>query len=199
VVDADGKPLVVYHGTRSDIAAFDPSFVGKNFPTSKVGFYFSNSSVRAGIYADGIKNAIEQWRPGSKFGEPVKSGANIMPVYLSLKKFKQNTQTNDYIRKMSGQLARMSSASSYLSPGMAVPFPGESGSSASARYCRTPLCQTCMATRDQLACPDEFRTLILTFILSQLREATFYRVAATRRPPPPVCARRSLLHPSLFA
>lgn len=84
-VDPYGKPLVVYHGTTGDFNIFDPARIGQNFPTSKVGFYFSNSPVRSGIYADSLVNAVEKWRPDSPFSQDVRNGANIMPVYLSLK------------------------------------------------------------------------------------------------------------------
>jgi ADP-Ribosyltransferase in polyvalent proteins len=32
VVDEQGNPLVVYHGTTADFDAFDPAAIGKNFP-----------------------------------------------------------------------------------------------------------------------------------------------------------------------
>jgi len=43
VVDEDGKPLVVYHGTKYDFAAFDKSRLGSftNHPTATLGFMFS--------------------------------------------------------------------------------------------------------------------------------------------------------------
>ena len=43
VVDEDGKPLVVYHGTKYDFAAFDKSLLGSftKHPTATLGFMFS--------------------------------------------------------------------------------------------------------------------------------------------------------------
>jgi hypothetical protein len=64
VVDADGKPLVVYHGTTSDFEQFDPS------ETFDGGLYFTNNAEHADEYA-AIKGGQE--------------GIRILPVYLSLK------------------------------------------------------------------------------------------------------------------
>ncbi|MFA7290879.1 MAG: LPD38 domain-containing protein [Rhodocyclaceae bacterium] len=63
VVDADGKPLVVYHGTRSDITQFDSKF-------TKVveGIFFTPETGYASQMAIGRQD-----------------GANVMPLYVSLK------------------------------------------------------------------------------------------------------------------
>lgn len=50
VVDADGKPLVVYHGTSRDIVAFNSSEKG----TLGKGIYFADSKRNAGDYGDTI-------------------------------------------------------------------------------------------------------------------------------------------------
>ena len=45
VVDGNGEPLVVYHGTNRQINIFDPTLKGKNFAEvnkGKLGFYFTN-------------------------------------------------------------------------------------------------------------------------------------------------------------
>lgn len=63
VVDAEGKPLVVYHGTTKDFDEFSV--------TSDIGFHFGN-----------IEQADAFTR--SRFG--VKGGANIKPVFLQLKR-----------------------------------------------------------------------------------------------------------------
>lgn len=44
VVDADGNPLVVYHGTMGDFEAFDPELAGYGSSLGE-GFYFSNSQA----------------------------------------------------------------------------------------------------------------------------------------------------------
>jgi len=73
VVDANGKPLVVYHGTTSGFSEFSKKGVKPNFstPQKHIGFFFTDDQS----YAD---------RYTSRWGEP-KDGANTMLVYLSLK------------------------------------------------------------------------------------------------------------------
>jgi N12 class adenine-specific DNA methylase len=70
-VDADGKPLVVYHGTRSDIQAID---VGKS--ERLAGFWMTTDPKLANIYAaEGLVN------PSS-----YRAGANVMPLYVRIEK-----------------------------------------------------------------------------------------------------------------
>ena len=59
VVDEDGEPLVVYHGTDSEFTVFDKSKLGKNFddPLSKEGFFFTSEEGLAGRYGDDIVEA----------------------------------------------------------------------------------------------------------------------------------------------
>ena len=67
VVDAEGKPLVVYHGTNADFSEFDIAKFGKTDDGwLGEGFYFSPRPRYASGYAKG-------------------DGANVMPVYLSMK------------------------------------------------------------------------------------------------------------------
>lgn len=70
VVDADGEPLVVYHGTTRDFTAFDQSTLGE-----KTGA----ADARAGFFFAGNPRAADQftWEGGEKSG-------HIMPVYLSM-------------------------------------------------------------------------------------------------------------------
>ena len=65
VVDKDGKPLVVYHGTESDFDSFDQNKV----KTTKLGsgFYFAKDPETANLYA-GF------------------SGSNVVPVYLRMER-----------------------------------------------------------------------------------------------------------------
>ena len=66
VVDADGKPLVVYHGTNRSFSAFDKNKKSKvKTDAPSFAHYFSSSPKTAGTYAKG-------------------SGKNIIPAYLSL-------------------------------------------------------------------------------------------------------------------
>lgn len=74
VVDKDGKPLVVYHGTESDFDVFDEDKIRR--PGYGFGFHFAESSGLAGAY--------------SKQGYG--ANKNVMPVYLSIK----NPFTGDY-------------------------------------------------------------------------------------------------------
>jgi hypothetical protein len=83
VVDAAGKPLVVYHGTRGDVTAFAPNKVKGRFPNSE-GFYFASRPSHASAYADSIQNAAEDFNPASRFAVPVAEGANVIPAYVSL-------------------------------------------------------------------------------------------------------------------
>lgn len=75
VVDADGRPLVVYHGTASDVDMFDAKKTGSATKAKSADgvFWFSDSAELAEDYAGFAKK---------KFG---KNGArNIMPVYLQM-------------------------------------------------------------------------------------------------------------------
>ena len=90
VVDADGKPLVVYHGTgvnvgnhgefmSGDFDTFLPDLSGKSSKTGAPSgtFFFTDDPQVASSYT-------VQWR--GDFSEKYKDNANVMPVYLSLKK-----------------------------------------------------------------------------------------------------------------
>lgn len=72
VVDEDGKPLVVYHGTRSVFDIFDKDQKGKASTGAKVGFWFTETETFAKSFAEDI------W-----YGDEKKS--IVMPVYLSMK------------------------------------------------------------------------------------------------------------------
>jgi len=71
VVDAGGKPLVLYHGTDRSLHEFSKEKIGDRFPLS-FGFHFTSRTQEAGIYAEGLD---------PKFSG-VAEGANILPVYL---------------------------------------------------------------------------------------------------------------------
>lgn len=74
VVDADGKPLVVYHGTASDFAKFDPKRIGDNFGADDRGFFFTSSPKEASDYAENDTVGVNK-----------REGANVMPAYVALK------------------------------------------------------------------------------------------------------------------
>jgi hypothetical protein len=75
VVDKQGKPLKVFHGTFENFNSFDKNKIGTNLFTDVKGFFFSDSPEEASGYAD----------PESFIGNN-RSGGNIMPTYLSIKK-----------------------------------------------------------------------------------------------------------------
>jgi hypothetical protein len=73
VVDASGKPLVVYHGTGDDISRFKDGFA-----RARKGFYFTSNPEFAGRFAEDAASGI-----GYESDERAQ-GASIVPVYLSL-------------------------------------------------------------------------------------------------------------------
>jgi hypothetical protein len=73
VLNEDGSPMVVYHGTASEFDSFDPSMAGSSIDAGKLGrgFYFSQDARWAGQYAE---NAT---RNGGS--------ANVIPAHLSMR------------------------------------------------------------------------------------------------------------------
>lgn len=71
MVASDGAPMVLYHATKSDFSAFDPSGVG---------------AFGRGIYLSGMPSRLTQyWGGFGKLGERHgPNGGNIMPVYVKL-------------------------------------------------------------------------------------------------------------------
>ena len=72
VVDENGEPLVVYHGTNADFNEFSYDKIGETFGKDKIGFFFTSAKSEAENYAD---YAVSKKNIGSK---------NIYPVYVSL-------------------------------------------------------------------------------------------------------------------
>lgn len=68
MVDEDGKPLVMYHGTRHDFTAFDRNASGRTDSIDAVGSWFASDPASA--------------EPFAGRGE----GAKMMPVYLNVQK-----------------------------------------------------------------------------------------------------------------
>lgn len=78
VVDENGGPMVVYHGTADNISEFDPYQAGKNFDGfNDKGVFFTNNPYDASLYA---KNADKVKSDNYEYGYP-----NVLPVYLSFK------------------------------------------------------------------------------------------------------------------
>ena len=87
VVDAVGKPLVVYHGTKSDFSAFDMSLAGRNFEGREPGMFFTTNVA---LFSPGYDpNGNKLWLYGGAneyaMTKEVKGdNPNVMPVYISL-------------------------------------------------------------------------------------------------------------------
>ncbi|MFK4705662.1 hypothetical protein ABIC83_002501 [Roseateles asaccharophilus] len=75
VVDSKGRPLVVYHGTDQDFAAFDKGCIGNNFRADEKGFFFTSSQLHASNYAENDTVGLNK-----------RLGAMVMPVYISLQR-----------------------------------------------------------------------------------------------------------------
>lgn len=84
VVDGNGNPLTMYHGTRADIKAFDKDRVGERFAGFSIGIHFSSNPKEASLYADSHANLAENFNPKSRFAKDVEPGANVIPVYLKV-------------------------------------------------------------------------------------------------------------------
>jgi hypothetical protein len=70
-VDAQGRPLTLYHGTMADFDAFDFTRLGEasEHPTAMLGAFFSTNPETAAHWA---------WDP--------EAGANLMPVHLAIER-----------------------------------------------------------------------------------------------------------------
>lgn len=75
VATRNGKPQVVYHGTGSDIEAFDTEQIGSSYRADKRGFFFVSDPQLANYYAQ-----------TDSIGNPRRCGGNVIPAYVSLKK-----------------------------------------------------------------------------------------------------------------
>lgn len=82
VVDAKGRPLVVYHGTEDNFDAFDAKLLGMNTEhrTADAGFFSSADPEIAQSFA-GETWDLTTWPRKIAY----KKGANVMPLYLSIK------------------------------------------------------------------------------------------------------------------
>jgi hypothetical protein len=83
VVDENGDPRVMYHGTSRDFSIFDrmKSAERRRVSMDTVGSWFSSEPSKAEQYAGG-------------------EGKNIMPVYLSIKNPKLYRSFNEFLRDM---------------------------------------------------------------------------------------------------
>lgn len=79
VVDADGKPLVVYHGTAADFEAFDTKAEAKHIALP--GIFFTPNASNAADFASSASRKEFRDAHGYIAGY---EGAAIVPVYLSI-------------------------------------------------------------------------------------------------------------------
>lgn len=68
VIDTNGEPMVVYHGTNGNFTVFDPSKMGVNANAEGPGFYFTND-----------KNTAEGYQNTNK------DNPNLFEVFLNIK------------------------------------------------------------------------------------------------------------------
>ncbi len=80
VLTNEGAPLVVYHGTAENFAAFDPEKIGSRNDSGFLGrgFYFTSDPFVASAYAHGTEN----------FGlnSPRETGQAVIPVFLRIER-----------------------------------------------------------------------------------------------------------------
>lgn len=72
VVDGDGEPLVVYHGTNKEFSFFNKKEIGSNYKADEFGFFFTSSPDEASDYANGT---AEYHKDGN---------ANVIPTHLKM-------------------------------------------------------------------------------------------------------------------
>lgn len=75
IVDADGNPMVLYHGTKSDFSVFDQG----RFGTNDSGWYGRGIYLTANL---GSSDAYAGW---DEMDGTAPSGGNVMPLYASIK------------------------------------------------------------------------------------------------------------------
>jgi hypothetical protein len=82
ILDAQGQPMRLYHGTLSDIQIFKPGD-GRNGSVLGNGvMYFTADPRDAGGY--GRENVEQARASGRRFPKEYLPGANIVPVYLKI-------------------------------------------------------------------------------------------------------------------
>lgn len=86
VVDSEGKPLVVYHGTAADFEVFD---------------YTKKDNGGAPVYGKGYYFAVDPKLANQFASTATLAGGNIIPVYLSIKN-PYISESNEFRVKFSG-------------------------------------------------------------------------------------------------
>ena len=87
VVDGEGKPMVVYHGTAADFTTFDSSLAGRNFGKDEPWHFFSSDPEDASLYARhaAITTSGRAWKDGAKRGGNAEDGSAVVAAYVSLR------------------------------------------------------------------------------------------------------------------
>ena len=75
VVDEQGRPLVVYHGTAYSFDEFDPGMAGATYGADDEGIFFTTDTEEADVVSIDARNDDNEDQ----------SGSNVMPVFLSIK------------------------------------------------------------------------------------------------------------------
>jgi hypothetical protein len=93
VVDAQGMPLVLYHGTASDFSEFAEEKLGVNTgdDAGELGFFFTAKAWLSDDYAEIASKG--GWSKKTKPGAPV-----VYPVYLSIKNPKRYETASSFYR-----------------------------------------------------------------------------------------------------
>ncbi len=90
LLNEDGTPKVVYHGTRADFTVFDKNKEARFGRKYGDGFYFTDDYEKAFKFANGL------------FSNGQDRGGKIMPVYLNIKKPYIITQGNKQAKMPNG-------------------------------------------------------------------------------------------------
>jgi hypothetical protein len=94
VVDEDGNPLVVYHGTARDFSQFDIKNLGDNTRTEsgELGFFFTSKPFLADGYAEIA--SLGGWAGKTEKGNPI-----VYPMYIKIENPKFYKTATDFYRE----------------------------------------------------------------------------------------------------
>lgn len=88
VVDADGKPLQVYHGTGARFEEFDLKTIGKNFGDTHGFFFTNNTAYQESFY--GKAGALERKinndpTSAGAYADRAGGNANVIPAFVNIR------------------------------------------------------------------------------------------------------------------
>jgi len=95
VADDNGEPIVMYHGTASDISAFEVERGGQNtgHPGAALGVYLTRSRQLSNSYAE-------------MAGRDGDGGQNVMPLYVSIRNPKKYDTASQFYRDADNNAGR---------------------------------------------------------------------------------------------